>query len=147
MPTEKKALAERISAILCIYALLAAVCISRIWFMTLVSCRLWTLFTPSVTLLWSWRLYHLLPQTTNSERQSVFESDGRSVSQEFTGVIAFYYHFVKAVNDNLKFVTMVDSVHKCCVGRRLRSRVGLYLGTVFREIYLLSASDDWSPLY
>ena len=25
------------------------VCISRIWFMTLVSCRLWTLFTPSVT--------------------------------------------------------------------------------------------------
>jgi len=44
------------------------------------------------------------------------ESDGRSVSQEFTDIIELYYHFMKAVNDPLKFVAAVDSVYICCVG-------------------------------
>jgi len=39
--------------------------------------------------------------------------------QEFTDIIELYYHFMKAVNDPLKFVTAVDSIYKCCVGLRL----------------------------
>lgn len=87
------------------------------------------------------------PRLPTLKGRVFLESDGRSVSQEFTDIIELYYHFVKALTDTLKFVTVVNSLHKSCVGHRLRSRAGLYLGKVFREVYLLSASGDWSPLY
>jgi len=97
------------------------VCISRIWFVTLVSCRLWTLFTPSVTdLALDLASLSSLVQDYQLCRGGCFvESDGRSVSQEFTDIIELYYHFVKALDDPLKFVTVIDFLYKCCVGHRI----------------------------